>query len=204
VTPASAPALAHLLGSSTLAELSIINVGHTLLDAPSATLLADALRANATLTALTLSRARVWSNTAAAAALLDALTGHASLRQLAITEDGFYLRMHEDKRRCAGALLGALVAVNSPTLLGVNLHYSGLDDDGLGPLFEALPGNTHLQELQCSDNDMSDAFARNVLLPAVRANASLRMLITHVRRDKLPSEAAREAEALVLRRPTPR
>jgi hypothetical protein len=45
---------------------------------------------------------------------------------------------------------------------------------------------------------LGDAFAVGVLLPAVRANASLRALVTHCVGDDEPSDAAaREAEALV-------
>ncbi len=72
-----------------------------------------------------------------------------------------------------------------------------LDDAGLGPLFDALPTNTHLRKLDCSENAMSDAFVRERLLPAVRANSSLRELNT---RTWAHSDAAREAEALVQRR----
>jgi hypothetical protein len=77
LSPASAPALARLLSSGTLTELDISNDGCAILDAPSAALLSDALRANATLTSLTLHGAAVtlhdasvWSNHAAAVALL--------------------------------------------------------------------------------------------------------------------------------------
>jgi hypothetical protein len=46
---------------------------------------------------------------------------------------------------------------------------------------EALPRNTHLCKLYLSGNAMSEAFARDVLLPAVRANVSLTQLVTGVR-----------------------
>jgi hypothetical protein len=88
--PESAPALARLLGSGTLTELAIMHDNRTLWDAPAATLLGDALRANATLTSLLLDRTRLWSDHAAAAALLGAMTGHASLRQLGIIGDASY------------------------------------------------------------------------------------------------------------------
>jgi hypothetical protein len=51
-----------------------------------------------------------------------------------------------------------------------------LGDDGLRALFEALPANTHLRKLTCCGNDISDAFAVDMLLPAVRTNESLREL----------------------------
>jgi hypothetical protein len=47
-------------------------------------------------------------------------------------------------------------------------------DVGLRPLFEALAGNSMLRTLDCGMNEISRECARNVMLPAVRANASLR------------------------------
>ncbi len=192
-SPASAPALARLLGSGTLVtKLSIQNDGRALGDAPAAALLGDALRANATLTSLTLERTQLWADHAAAAALLGALTGHASLRKLGIVSDW---RLSEEDRLHAGMLLGALVATDAPALTALDVTASGLCDAGLHPLFEALPANSHLRELNFSDIPITDAFGRDVLLPAVRANASLRTLITFWLEP--PSAAAREAEALV-------
>jgi hypothetical protein len=194
LSPASALALARLLGSGTLTELIIQNNGRTLLDAPAAALLGDALRANATLTSLTLHATQLWSDHAAAGALLGALTGHASLRHLGITGE---LDLSEEDQRHTGALLGALVAADAPALTALDVHYCGLSDAGVHPLFEALPGNTHLRELKCSVNRFTEAFATDVLLPAVRANTSLRTLTaTHpVFQRQLDAEL--EAEALV-------
>jgi hypothetical protein len=67
-----------------------------------------------------------------------------------------------------------------------------LGDEGLGPLFDALPAHTRLRKLFCDRNGMSEAFVRDRLLPAVRANRSLRELEL-----QLPWDSAREAEALV-------
>jgi hypothetical protein len=65
------------------------------------------------------------------------------------------------------------------------------------PVVEALRHNTHLTKLNCSYNATSEAFARNVLLPAVRTNTSLRELAAAAEQDE---GAAREAEALVAAR----
>ncbi len=62
------------------------------------------------------------------------------------------------------------------------------------PLVAALRGNTHLCVLTCTRNDMSDAFARKVLLPAVRANTSLTKL------EAGDGAAAQEAAAFVAAR----
>jgi hypothetical protein len=76
----------------------------------------------------------------------------------------------------ADAALGALVAANAPALTELDVSWNGLSDAALRPLFEALPFNTHLRTLSVVYNGTSDAFARDVLLPAVRANTSLRKL----------------------------
>jgi hypothetical protein len=95
----------------------------------------------------------------------------------------------------AGAALRALVAANAPPLRSLNLCLCCLNDTGLRPLLDALPGNTHLRSLDISWNHMQAAFALVRLLPAVRANGSLTQLTTY---SDLP--AARDAEALVAAR----
>jgi Ran GTPase-activating protein (RanGAP) involved in mRNA processing and transport len=144
----------------------------TTLDAPAAAVLAAALRANSTLTSLTLNFAGVLGDAAAAAELLGALTGHASLRVLSL-RGNYVIAAHQ---AAAGASLGALLAANAPALTELDVSRCNLGDDGLRPLFAALPRNSHLGTLDVSDNDMSDAFAHDVLLPALRANASLRTI----------------------------
>jgi hypothetical protein len=68
-----------------------------------------------------------------------------------------------------GPALGALMAVNAPPLKELGLVDCNLGDAGMRPLLEALPHNTHLKDLLCTGSGMSAAFARDVLLPAVRA-----------------------------------
>jgi hypothetical protein len=180
-----------LLSGGALTELEC---SHTaLLDVPAAGVLAAALRANSTLTSLTLDEAGVFDNPAVAAALFGVLTGHASLRALSVSRNSAYAA----HQAAAGAALGALVAANAPALTELNVSWCNLGDDGLRPLFEVLPANTHLRTLRCSDNDMSQAFARDALLPAVHANSSLHRLSVWAN-----NASAREAEALVARRPT--
>jgi hypothetical protein len=173
LSPASAPALARLLSCGALTELACTE--SALLDAPAARVLGAALRANSTLTSLTLDRTGVFADASATAELLGALTGHASLRMLCLRRNQF--SSCTAPQAAAGAALGALVAANAPALteLDVSCCYD-LRDDGLRPLLEALPAATHLRKLDCSLNDMTEALAADVLLPAVRANASLRAL----------------------------
>jgi hypothetical protein len=189
LTPASAPSLARLLGGSSLTKLCIWSGDQPLLDAPAAALLADAMRANSTLETLVLGAVSLWRDAAVTTALLGALVGHASLRKLYIHDEG--AGAHPAVR---GAALGALVAANAPALRMLDVSSCSLGEHGLRPLFDALPGNAHLHTLDVRTNGISEAFARTQLLPAVRANSSLRVLKEGHR------PAAREAEALVAAR----
>jgi hypothetical protein len=192
--PASVPALARLLSCGALTELACIEAA--LLDAPAARVLGAALRANSTLTLLTLNNAGVFDDPDAEAELLGALTGHASVQTLRLqslrTDGPQTLSPH---RADVGAALGALVAANAPALTELDVSYFALGDQGLRPLFEALPANTHLRELDCDDNGLSEALARDVLLPAVRANAGLRALHASASASVRPS--LYEAERIV-------
>jgi hypothetical protein len=191
LTPACAPALARLLAGNVLAAFLLPNEGVQLLNVPAAQVLGNALRRNSTLTSLTLFEVGLWRDRAAAAVLLGALTAHPSLRNLKLIAD----RVAEPDRAVAGAAIAALVAADAPALETLDVSRCDLGDAGLGPLVDALSHNTRLRTLICRDNGASDAFAREQLLPAVRANNSLRRLTT-----ELDSDAAREAEMLVKQR----
>jgi hypothetical protein len=193
LSPAAVPALVRLLGSGTLTELDIFE-RQQLLDGPSAALLGDALRANATLTSLSL-QGFLWRAAHAGAALLGALTGHSSLRTLNLAHN-----IVREAQPAAGAALGALVAANAPALTELNLEWGHLNDAALRPLFEALPRNTHLCTLNVRENDLSEAFARDVLLPAVHANTSLRTLVAYNPDYERGNAFTREAQALVAAR----
>jgi hypothetical protein len=174
LSPASAPALARLLGGRHLTHLRVqdyVSV-HTLLDAPAAALLAEVLRANTTLTALHLVGLRFWEVAAAAITLLGALVAHESLHALSVHGDS----MRIADRAPAGAALGALLAADAPALTALDIGDCELRDAGMAPLLAALPGNTHLRTLACAGNEITEAFAADVLLLAVRANGSLRAL----------------------------
>jgi hypothetical protein len=171
VTDHAAPALARLLGGGALAELEIHSEVVAFLVAPAASVLFDALRACSTLTALTLRDVLFWLDLDAAAKLLGALTGHASLQTLVLSQNWNWI--NEADQAVAGAALGALVAANAPALTELDVSRCDLQDAGLGPLFDALPANTHLRKLDCGRNWPSYAFVRERLLPAVRANTSL-------------------------------
>jgi hypothetical protein len=155
------------------------------------------------LISLRLQACRFWDDAAAAALVLGSLTAHRSLRTLSL--GGNTLR-DQLQAPALGAALGALVAADAPALQELHVSYIALLHDAgllaLGLLLDALPLNTHLLTLHLDDNRCTADFARDRLLPAVRANTSLRLLI-------LPSlvidEAfLHEAEALVAARATPR
>ena len=141
-----------------------------------------------------------WDDDAAAAAVMRALTGHPRIQHLDLS----YNDPAEEIE--AGVALGALVAANTPALTSLNVWAAELGDAGLGPLFDALSRNKHLRELDCAMTGMSAAFARDVVLPAVRANTSLRKLIASASwADEEGNDAEAppellEAEALVAAR----
>jgi hypothetical protein len=192
LSPASVPSLARLLGGSALTSLSIYGQGVQLLDAPAAALLGGALRTNGALHSLSLRDVALGRDGYAAMALLTSLIGHPSLREV----DVAFNEVGPAHAACVGAALSALVAANAPALQTLDVCGCELGDAGLRPLFDALPRNSHLRALYVSRNSMSEAFARDVLLPAVRANTSLTELDVGGGGDT----SASEAEQFVTRR----
>jgi hypothetical protein len=193
LTPAALPALARLLSCSrALTALRVVNSdsGVALLDTPGAALLGAALRGNSTLTSLTLVDTGLLCDAEVATTLLGALTGHASLRALDISRNTTANAPHTASaaRAAAAAALRLLIAANAPALTQLNLTWCQLPQAALAPLFHALPTNTHLRALDCSGHDILDAFLREVLLPAVRANKALQEL-TLAPRTGAPMEA---------------
>jgi hypothetical protein len=196
--PASVPALARLLSGGTLQRLVVFGGRAQLLDAPAAALLAGALRTNTTLRFLRLAVVGLWHDAQAGAGLVAALTAHPSLRCLWLDNNW---PMTAGDAAAAGAALGALVAANAPALRKLYLAWCSLGDAGLAPVLDALPANTHLRVLHCSDNDISAAFVRDAFLPAIRANGSLRELVASEWwggvADGVAPEEVLQAEALV-------
>jgi hypothetical protein len=196
VTPAAAPALVRLISGGWLTELYVWNNRQQLLDQPAAALVAEALRANSTLTSLELQFCGFWQDAAVATLVLDALTAHRSLRTLSL--DHNVIQAGDQHAPALGAALGALVAANAPALHELHLSYSDLGDVGLGPLVDALPLNTHLHSLNLDRIRCTNDFARARLLPAVRANTSLRYL--SAQHYAPVNEFLHEAQALVAAR----
>jgi hypothetical protein len=193
LSPASAPSLARLLGSGALTSLYIADDDVQLLDAPAAALLGGALRANTVLQSLVLIDVGLWHDACccAAATLMASLAAHPILRRLTVSSNA----VDPAHSACAGAAFFTLVSANAPSLQELTISHCHLGDAGLRLLMDALRRNTHLKALRCLGNDMSEEFARDVLLPAVRANASLTLLLTFERHA-----GAVEAEAIARRR----
>jgi hypothetical protein len=191
-TPPAAAPLARLLAGGVLTDLEFAQVtprGAALFDTAGAAVVAEALRANTTLTRLAVGRAGLCRDTAVAKTLLGALVGHRSLRALDISHD------FSEEPEAVGIALAALVAADAPALESVSVVHSFFGDDGLAPLVDALPCNNHLRALLLSGNGLSTAFTAERLLPAVRANASLRRL--ECRNEARMWPAATVAEEIV-------
>jgi hypothetical protein len=189
LSPAPVPALVRLLGGGALSKLTLFGCAE-LLDEPAAVAsLAAALRDNVTLTSLTLVHMGLWRAHVPGAALLEALVRHRNLQSISCFANP---PDDDEAAAAAGAALGALLAADAPALIYLDVRFCHLGDAALRPLIDALPRCTHLRDLDILGNDISEAFAAARLLPAVRANTSLRQLeagVTH------PSVA--EAERLV-------
>ena len=183
--PASMP-LARLLRGCSLTTLQLwpdFEAEAPTLDAAGEALVADALRANTTLTSLEVRGARLFHDEGAASTLVGALVAHPSLRTLTLECEG------GAEPAARGAALAALVLADTLQSLKVRRpfdydHKRPLGDAGLRPLIRALPGNRHLRTLDISCNGMSEQFVQDELLPAVRANTSLREIYI---RDEWPT-----------------
>lgn len=206
--PPAAELLARLLSAGKLTHLMFVGSrGGPLFDAASAAPVADALRVNTSLCSLSLISADAFGGTSDALAVLDALVGHPNLDTLFIVSENRAV-----DRAAFAVALGALVAADAPALQKLTISCNALGDDGLRQVVNALPANRHLRELDCQINAMSAEFARDHLLPAVRANTGLRKLVANYPVDLLllfPEDirdviklhpAAAEAEELVHRR----
>ena len=208
LTPASLPGLTRLLQDGCLETLSITN-RETLFEAgPDLTAFCHALRSS-TLQVLILNWCRLWRDRAAAGELLTSLGGHQTLRELTLC-------YNPHARRAAGEQLASLITHNS-ALQKLDLSENSLGEACLAPIFEALPRSSTLKELLYSishTKTISREFARNVILPAVRANTSLRTIVGYVLDDdgdweprqyddrkRLPE--LREAQAIVDARTQP-
>ena len=167
LSPASVPAIAPYSHTG-ISSFAVVREGQQLLNEIAAAQLA--FTANRALYRVFLSCVDFWRDAAAAASVLRALTGHPSLCDLVL------FRNDPLDQAAAGAALAALVAANTPALRCLRVQNSSLGDVGMRLLLDALEHNTHLRDFGCLNTGMSEAFAREHFLPAIRANTSLRKL----------------------------
>ena len=105
-------------------------------------------------------------------ALLAALTGHPTLRQLDLS----YYQPHPAAAAHVGAALGALIAANAPALRELDLCGCALGDAGLSAVADALPRNTHLHLMDLAGNVPTVDFVAGALARGVCANTTLARL----------------------------
>jgi len=168
--PEHLPQLTRLLASSYL-RIDFYSVNEPLFIGDGVPTFCAALRAS-NLHTLVHSGVRLFACLPDGLAVLDALTGHRSIEELRL------LRCTSPSpaaQTAVGEALGRLVAAES-VLTSLDLECCRLGDAGVGPLFAALAHNTMLQKLELAENAISRECARDVVLPTVRANTSLRKL----------------------------
>ena len=153
--------------------------------------MAEALRANTILKRLDFREPSFFRDMRAAEIVMRALVGHPSVTHLFF--GGGAAALSAADLTILGAAMGALVAADATALCCLAFQRVMLNEDCLVPLVNALPRNRHLRQLSLPQADLSEAFVREQLLPAVSANTALRHL------DAGP--AARDAELLVRERP---
>jgi hypothetical protein len=189
-TPPAAAPLARLLAGNSLVTLHFNPFRWPFLEAADTALVAGALRVNTSLTKLVLGNAGLYIDNGV---ILGALVGHPSLCELRIFGENTTV----ERRATFGAAFAALIAADAPALHFFVCFNNSLGDAGLAPIVEALALNHHLRELHLSGNGMSEAFARERLLPAVRANTTLWDLRCADQDDEPVPPAAAEADELV-------
>jgi len=168
----AATALPRLLQSEALTALAIMGGPlKNAFDTVPACLpqLGAALRANRTLTALSLESVGLWKDGHDTTALFAALQSHPSLRSISLGRD----RVPAAMAVAVGSALGALIAANAPALESLSIVNCQLGDAGMGPVLAALSRNTHLRVLYINHNSMTEPVMRAHLLPALQTCAGV-------------------------------
>ena len=173
LSPTALPALTRLLQSPGFERLSVENDRAALFEGPSLPAFCEALRNCKSLKKMELEIVNLWDDLAAALQLIAALEGLPTLQLLSLYDNSTNGR--PAVQRAAGECLARLIA-RSRSLRVLVLSFNHWGEAGLAPIFEALKGNVGLVELSLRTEQISADFARNVVLPAVRANTCLRYL----------------------------
>jgi len=169
LSPDSLPGLTRMLESHSLTAL-IMNNGAPLLLGAAVPAFCTALRTSR-LELLMLQDVCLWESLEDGLAVLAACTGHSTLRELVLNRNN----QNAPAPAAVGGALAALVASDS-VLESLDVSTCSLDDAAMRLIFAAVAGSTRLRELDCSWNDVTAECAREAILPAVRANSSLRIL----------------------------
>jgi hypothetical protein len=206
--PAHLPLLSRLVREGALETLELV-VYETFRPADGDARWAElcaALAASTTLRRLTLTG--LCNTPGAIAALCAGLVRHPVLERLS-----FSSREYLDQENIFvdqivnSAALAALLTANAPTLAELRLPDAYLGEAGMRLVLAALTRNTHVRVLDCVCHSfdfeqapwqrLSARFVADVLLPAVRANTSLRTLKLALDETYWPEEAACNAEAIL-------
>jgi hypothetical protein len=111
------------------------------------------------LTSLTLDRVDLWQDVTFGHSLVEALTGHPTLRSLYLGGNTVAPAYHD----VVGEVLADLVAANAPSLVNLDVSGCSLGDAALLPLFRALEKNTHLRVLWVLEGNSVSAEAELLL-----------------------------------------
>jgi Ran GTPase-activating protein (RanGAP) involved in mRNA processing and transport len=165
------PSLSRLLAVDTLDTfgLFVSNEG-SVLDGPALPAFCNALRASR-LKTLQLLNNSLFEDLVVGMRVLSALTCHPTLRNLYLPNN----RIAGTHQSTVGSVLAMLLTSN-PVLTELAVSGCSLGVDGAGPLFEAVARSCTLKRLYCSYNALTADFIRDVALPAVQTNTSLRYL----------------------------
>jgi hypothetical protein len=163
----SVHALARLLQRGSLIKLDLMFADFPRAQEESMPVLCAALRACPSLTNLTLYLNPAGGATRRTIAeLLDAV---AALPELSVLD---LSHCEVQDTTAFGHAFGALLRANRPCLHTLGVQYCELDDEALAPILDGLAANTHLRELGCEYNRVSEAFRRDLLEPALAALAA--------------------------------
>jgi len=170
------PALGRLLQSPGFELLGVwnddVSADHpSLFEGPALPTFFEALRNSTSLKTLKLEDFYLWKDMAVATQLFAVLEVLPALQELSTA--GNYTDGTPAVQQAAGECLARLIA-RSTSLQVLKLSGNELGENGLAPIFGALRNNSSLVELKLWSEHISADFARDVVLPAVRANTCLR------------------------------
>jgi hypothetical protein len=180
LTPMALPALTLLLRPSVLRILNIYSSGVSLFTGPDLPAFCDALRSSSSLHNIMLCECELWADPAGAGMVLAALAVRTTPFELCLKLN--HVGETQAQRFTTGTQLTQLITRGR--LEALQLSYCNFGEAGLAPIFAALSLATRLESLKLLDEVMSGEFARDVVLPAVRANNSLLELIFYEGEDE--------------------